>query len=236
MPDPNRFRDDPLLRLPGLATLAAARAAELQLMDEYGREIFDLWFSGKAPAEVVLDSRKWAAYMQADAGLGEQIDRHLTKFALRYRDDFFLRSPGANPVAPNQLYRISFHAEVGSTYGGYLTGYAQLHGSNRDVGDFQMEGMFSMAPAPGSGSELEFTFTNNLLIFNDKVDPNYKYNMDDVFANLAKKLGAASGGAPPKDYIVRIRWREPGPWTYRIPAAPSKPGAPDWLPQFPGRP
>src|ERR1039458_589140 len=72
MPDPNRFRDDPLLRLPGLATLAAARAAELQLMDEYGREIFDLWFSGKAPAEVVLDSRKWAAYMQAADRLHER--------------------------------------------------------------------------------------------------------------------------------------------------------------------
>jgi hypothetical protein len=96
-----------------------------------------------------------------------------------------------------------------------------------------MQGILSMALAPGS--DLEFTFTNNLMTFNDKVDPNFKYKTDAVFANLAKNLAAASGGAPPKDYILRIRWREPGPWTYSIPAAPSKPGAPDWLPQFPSR-
>ena len=227
--DPNRFRDDPLLRLSGQGILAAARA----YMDEYALEIFDLWFSGKAPGEVVFDSRKWAAYMQADAGLGAQIDRHLTRFALKFRDEFFLRSPDATPVASNQLYQTSFHAEVGPEFGGFRTGYSQLHGSNQAAGDFQMQGILSMALAPGS--DLEFTFTNNLMTFNDKVDPNFKYKTDAVFANLAKNLAAASGGAPPKDYILRIRWREPGPWTYSIPAAPSKPGAPDWLPQFPSR-
>lgn len=232
MADPNRLKDDPLARISAQGMLAAARA----YMDEYALEIFDLWFSGKAPAEVVFDNPKWAAYMQADAGLSSQIDRHLTRFALKYRDDFFLRSPGANPVASNQLYQTFFHAEVGSTYGGFKTGYAQLHGSNKDVGDFQMQGMFSMAPAPGSASELDFTFTNNLQTFNDRVDPNFKYKTDATFANLAKNLAAATGGAPPKDYILRIRWREPGPWTYGIPAAPSKTGAPDWLPQFPSRP
>ena len=232
MADPNRLKDDALVRATGQGMLASARA----LMDEYAVEIFDLWFSGKAPAEVVFDSPKWAAYMQADPGLSAQIDRHLTKFALKYRDEFFLRSPGANPVVSNQLYRTSFHAEVGSASGGYRTGYAQLHGSNKDVGDFQMEGMFSMAPAPGSGSELEFTFTNNLQTFNDRVDPNFKYKPDAVFANLAKNLAAATGGPPPKDYTLRIRWREPGPWAYNIPAAPSKSGAPEWLQQFPGRP
>jgi hypothetical protein len=232
MADPNRLKDDALARATGQGMLIAARA----LMDEYALDIFDLWFSGKAPAEVVFDNPKWAAYMKADAGLEGQIDRHLNRFALKYRDDFFMLSPGANPVALNQLYRTSFHAEVGSTYGGYRTGYAQLHGSNKEVGDFQMEGMFSMAPAPGSGSELEFTFTNNLLTFNDRVDPNFKYKPDAVFANLAKNLAAATGGAPPKDYTLRIRWREPGPWTYSIPATPSKSGAPEWLQQFPGRP
>jgi hypothetical protein len=226
----NRFRDDPLLRVSGQAMLTAARAA----MDEYAREIFDLWFSGKAPSEVVFDNQKWAAYMQADAGLSAQIDRHLTNFVLRFRDDFFMRSPRATPRLPNQPYQTSFHAEVGPTFGGYRTGYAQLHGSNLAAGDFQMQGTFSMAPA--LASNLEFTFTNNQMTFNDKVDPNFKYKTDAVFANVAKNLAAATGGPPPKDYILRIRWREPGPWTYSIPAAPSKPGSPDWLRQFPNRP
>jgi hypothetical protein len=50
MADPRyRFRDDPLLRVSGQGMLAAARA----YMDEYALEIFDLWFSGKAPSEVI---------------------------------------------------------------------------------------------------------------------------------------------------------------------------------------
>lgn len=223
----NSFRNDPLLRMSGQAMLAAARA----LMDEYALEIFDLWFSGKAPGEVIFDNPKWAAYMQADKGLEAQIDRHLTRFALKFRDDS-LRNPAAVPRAGllNQLYKTSFHAEVGPAYGGFRTGYSQLHGSNQAVGDFQMQGTFSMKPA--AGSTLEFTFTNNQMTFNDKVDPNFKYKADAVFANLARNLSASAGGPPPKDYILRIRWRESGPWTYSIPAAPGKPGSPEWLKQF----
>jgi hypothetical protein len=219
----NRFRDDPLLRGSGQGMLAAARA----YMDEYALEIFDLWFSGKAAGEVVFDSPKWAAYMQADQGLGAQIDRNLTTFALKFRDDFFKRSPAGKPVLSQQPYQTSFHAEVGPSSGGYRTGYSQLHGSNQSAGDFKMQGIFAMAPAVGS--KLEFTFTNNQMTFNDKVDPNYKYKSDAVFANLAKNLAATGKGPAPRDYILRIRWREPGPWTYSIPAAPSKPGSPDWL-------
>ena len=226
----NRLMDDPLVKASGQGMLAAARA----YMDEYAREIFDLWFGGRAPDEVVFDNPKWAAYMQADAGLGAQIDRHLTTFALKFRDDFFARSPGANPVVSHEPYRLTFHAEVGPPSGGFKTGYSQLHGSNQTVGDFQMQGTFSMAAA--AESKLDFAFSNNQMTFNDKVDPNFRYKTDAVFANLAKNLAMATGGPPPKNYILRIRWREAGPWTYSIPAAPSKPGKPDWLRQFPNLP
>ena len=227
----NRFRDDPLLRTAGQGMLAAVRA----YMDEYALEIFDLWFSGKAPSQVIFDNPKWAAYMQADQGLSAQIDRHLTTFALMSRDDFFRRSPaGLRPVLSNQPYKTSFHAEVGPALGGFKTGYSQLHGSNRDVGDFQMQGTFSMVPA--AGSKLDFTFANNQMTFNDRVDPNFKYKADAIFADLAKNLAAATGGPPPKDYILRIRWREPGPWKYSIPASTSRLGTADWLQQFPSIP
>ena len=63
-------------------------------MDEYALEIFNLWFNGKAPNEVIFDNPKWSAYMQADEGLGQQIDRYLIQFATKYRDDFFEVCPG----------------------------------------------------------------------------------------------------------------------------------------------
>jgi hypothetical protein len=230
MADPrNRFRDDPLLRVSGQGMLAAARA----YMDEYALEIFDLWFNGKTAGEVTFDNSRWAAYMQADQGLSAQIDRHLTIFAIKFRDDFFKRSPAGKPASPPQPYQTSFHAEVGPRSGGYRTGYSQLHGSNQSAGDFQMQGMFFIVAA---GSKLDFSFINNQLTFNDRVDPNYKYKSDAVFANLAKNLASASGGLAPRDYTLRIRWREPGPWTYSIPAAPSKPGSPEWLQQYPSIP
>ena len=213
------FGGDPVLRLSGQAMLAAARA----YMDEYALEIFDLWFGGKAPPEVIFDNSRWAAYMAADEGLGNQIDTQLTKFAREFRDKFF-QTPGAKGAmgALNQPYKLTFHAEVGQSGGGYRSGYSQLHGTDRTVGDFQIQGVFAMMPAGGPGSELEFRFLNNQMTFNDRVNPNYKYKSDAAFANLAKNLAAANGGPPPKDFTLRIRWREAGPWIYRIPAAVGK--------------
>jgi hypothetical protein len=214
-----QFGKDPVLKYSGKAMLAAARA----YMDEYALEIFDLWFSGTAPPEVVFDNPKWAAYMAADEGLAAQIDGQLTKFAREFRDKFF-QSPGANGAmgAVNQPYKLTFHAEVGSATGGYRTGYSQLHGTDRTVGDFQIEGVFAMMPSGGPAPDLEFRFINNQMTFNDRVNPNYKYKADAVFANVARNLAAANGGPPPKDFTLRIRWREAGPWVYRIPAAVGK--------------
>ncbi len=42
----------------------------------------------------------------------------------------------------------------------------------------------------------------------------------------------AMGQRPPKNYTLRIVWREPGPWVYEIPVEPSKTGA-DWLKPYP---
>jgi hypothetical protein len=198
-------------------------------MDEYATEIFDLWYSGKARDVEVFDNSKWAAYMQADRGLEQQIDHHLTMFAYQTRDDFFKRSlPGVKPVLTGQKYSLTFHAEVGSQYGGYRTGYAQLHGTNRSVGDFQIQGTFAMGP--GQPGKLNFTFTQNQMTFNDIVDPNFKYRSDATLADACKVMAVATGGLKPKNYTLRIRWREPGPWTYEINSTPSAPGTkPDWL-------
>jgi hypothetical protein len=95
-----------------------------------------------------------------------------------------------------------------------------------------MQGTFAVKP---SGSTLDFSFTNNQMTFNDRVDPNYKYKSDAAFAQLAKNLAASTGGPPPKDFTLRIVWREPGPWAYGVAAAASPPGKPEWLKTFPNR-
>src|SRR5262245_8878081 len=120
----NRFRDDPLLRGSAPVVLGAARAC----MDEYALEIFDLWFSGEAPCQVVFDSPKWAAYMQADKGLTRQVDEHMADFALKFRDKHFCKKDvriSQGPILQNRPYRTHLDAVVGSRDGGLCTGYSQ---------------------------------------------------------------------------------------------------------------
>lgn len=58
------------------AILVSARA----IMDEYARELFDLWYGGTAAAVVVLDNPKWAAYMKADKGLDVAFSNNVLAF------------------------------------------------------------------------------------------------------------------------------------------------------------
>jgi hypothetical protein len=213
------------------AMLASARA----LMDEYALELFDLWIGGKAPPEVIIDNKRWAAYMAADQRLSDQIDRHLIRYAQKYRDDVLSKPTcsGFSVNVSNQPYETSFHAEVGTTIGGLRTGYNVLHGSNRDAGDFQLKGF--LVTTPGARDTVIFSFINNKMTFNDKVDPNYKYSADASLETLAKNIKTALKGTPPRDFIVRIIWREMGPWRYEIPSRPIKTGSPDWLRTFNNR-
>jgi hypothetical protein len=205
------------------------------VMDPYAQEIFDLWFSGTAPDEVIFDSPKWADYMKADKGLERIIDDVLFRHAKFLRDEA-LR---AGKVLPDgridlrfQAYQVQFHGEVGTQTGGYNSGYAVLHGSNRAVGDVQVSGTISIEQASVKAPSLTVKYTNNVLTFNDIVDPNYQYGSDASFDRLARSMTRAMGQRPPKNYTLRIVWREAGPWVYEIPVEPSKTGA-DWLKPYP---
>ncbi|RDJ23303.1 hypothetical protein DWF00_21970 [Bosea caraganae] len=204
------------------------------VLREHAQELFDLWFSGEAKDVEVFDNQKWADYMRADKGLEGQIDEHLVRYAAFVRDE--AQSAGkvladGRVSLPFQPYKTQFHAEVGDASGGYVTGYAVLHGSNRDAGDFQMSGTVSIEPKRGDASKLFVKFTNNLLVFNDKVDPNYRYSSDVTFERLALNMSRALQARRPKSFIIRIAWSEPGPWVYEIPAQSPK-AVPGWLKSF----
>jgi hypothetical protein len=93
-----------------------------------------------------------------------------------------------------------FHAEFPENRG--YSGYALLHGSNKDVGDFLLTGFAEVQdavdPAPGDYDiELDLRF-----VFNDIVDPNYAYVMDRIRAVAADIVTLGQ----PKSYRLSIHW------------------------------
>lgn len=219
----------PAEKLAGQAMLAGIRAR----LDSYALDIFDLWYGGKAKPEEIFDSPRWAAYMQADKGLERQIDAHMVRFGMMKVDEYARFHPQKLLASfPEEMFETSFHAEVGGSAGGYASGYNLLHGSNRDVGDFQIAGRMRIDPGQDGGYVL--TTVQHVLTFNDKVDVNFRYASDATFANLTRNLARAAGTPQPRDFILRIRWRDPSRWQYDIPA-PSRTGAPAWLKSYPGR-
>lgn len=189
---------DPAFQLTAKAMLESARMS----MDEYACEIFDLWFNGKAPAEVIFDNPKWARYMGSERNLTRQIDRQLAAHAELLRPQVNL-SPG-RLQAP---VRLNFHAEVGSSHGEYRSGYDVLHGSNKSAGDFVITGRYTAIRSGAAGGPYIVKYEGLAFEFNDIVDINKKYKADVQFGQMAANMAKALGGLPPKDYILRIRWR-----------------------------
>jgi hypothetical protein len=216
---------DPAFKLTAKAMLETARRS----MDEYAREIFDLWFSGKAPAQVVFDNPKWAKYMSSEKNLTRQIDRALAAHAELLRPQV-----NASQGKLQGPLKLNFHAEVGSNFGEYRTGYDVLHGSNKSAGDFVITGKFTAARAGDAGEPYTVTYEELAFVFNDIVDINKKYKADVQFGQMAANMAKALGGLPPKDYILRIMWRVEKPCSYEFDAE-VKGAAPAFLKQWKNR-
>jgi hypothetical protein len=213
------------------ANEAAAVLAAIRLsMDEYAREIFDLWFGGKAPAEVTFDSPRWAAYMRAEPRLAQQIQTELAVYADLLRNE--IESSSSSRLA--RPFTRVFHAEVGSDVGGYKTGYDVLHGSNGAAGDFVISGQAIAVSSGPNGAACLVTYTNLQFVFNDIVDANRKYNSDSMGLNVAKNLATALHAPQPKDYMLRIKWAATAPVVIPVPPVVKGKG-PSWLKTFPNK-
>jgi hypothetical protein len=194
-------------------------------MDARAWDLFERWFHGKAPAEVVLADDTWAAYMRADQKLAAQIRRQLEVHADSLRDE------AKSATVARKPFKLQFQAETGSAQGGYVTGYEVLHGTNRSAGGFQVEGFYTIRPGAGLYSVV---YESLAYTFNDIVDANKRWSADVVFARTAANMAKSLRVGPPKDYTVRIRWMEQKAIT--IPVAALTPGAgPAWLKTFPNR-
>jgi hypothetical protein len=94
----------------------------------------------------------------------------------------------------------TFHAVFAENSG--FSGYALLHGSNKDVGDFTLTGFAEVQDAvdPAEGDydiELDLRF-----VFNDIVDPNPNYWMD----RIRNSIGNVFTLWQPRAYRLSIHW------------------------------
>ena len=205
--------------------LESARA----LMDDYAKEIFDLWFSGKAPAEVTLDNEKWANYMRAEKRVAEQIRNALSAHAELMRDEV-----NSSPGRLQNTFSWPFHGEVAGPSGGYRTGYELLHGSNRSVGDVGITGQYTAVRSGAPGSAYTVRYEGLAFVWNDIIDINKTYKMDIQLGRAAGNMALCLHAGPPKDYILHIKWR--AEYTMEVHVGPEVKGqAPSWLKTFPNR-
>jgi hypothetical protein len=160
-------------------------------MDNWGEMILGTWLYGDGHSHDIVDDPWWTDYMKAHVGLKQQILNELgplvTEFANR-------KKMGRFPIAH------TFHAEFPENSD--FSGYALLHGSNKEVGDFKLLGWADVGEAnePGLGAydiELELRF-----VFNDIVDPNGNYSSDRIRSRLANFLLLGK----PRSYRLSISW------------------------------
>ena len=188
--------------------------AEL-LQDPQGWQLFSTWASGTVPkdgddlGELILDDDDWADYMRKAPGLSDQINNKLGDFAGGVRAKMAMEDRDAlqGPV------KIKFHAEVGGKYGGYLTGYQILHGTNEDVGGLSITGTYRAQRTRKSSSfSYVVTFENLEYVWNDIEDHQSQYALDIAFDDYFKMLSVMGWGVPePQDYIVHIKWNPEAP-------------------------
>ena len=159
-------------------------------MDVQGETILGTWLYGGGVAHDVEDP-SWSSYMMAHEGLRRQILAHLRPTVQRMAG---VKKLGRFPLAER------FHVEFAENRG--FSGYALLHGSNRDAGDFLMTGFADVQEAvePAEGDydmELDLRF-----VFHDIVDPNGKYVMDRIRSAAADLVTRDQ----PKNYRLSIHW------------------------------
>ena len=201
------------------AAKLARKATQLAMGDKQGRQLLELWMSGAAPTEVTFADDEWGAYMRAEPHLAAQIQAKLQA------DAATLAIRAKQSGAISELYRATFHGEVGNSsttleIGGYFTGYQVLHGSAKQgaAGDVQIEGAVTASAGAGPAAGAVVTFDNLRFVWNDVIDPNPKYKADSVLANYAAwEKEYTTGGPKPRNYVVHIKWSAKAPVTIVVP-------------------
>lgn len=168
--------------------------------DWAGRAILERYLAGEGDW-YISNSPRWTEYMKASDKLRQQLRPKIVEQA---RALARLGVDTRFPVA------MSFPAELENGEG--IIGYQYLHGTNQDVGGFQIIGVAdvshdygecvqgeSVCRIPGATVTMHVQF-----LWNDIIDPNPKYGTDIVKAIIAEIISFGEAEA----YTISIAWTE----------------------------
>ena len=181
---------DPLGYPDGWNRLAYCENCIVSSFDSFGTERFDYawellfghWLGGNGAELDVFFDGYFTDYMNSNRLLNNQI---------RYWIWNYIRGFDGG------LINMRRHAVIEN---GYTTGYELLHGSNGEVGDFQMSGGFT------THIEGAYKIYNIDLVctWNDIIDPNHDYVYDTLLEWFVRRFSETT----PYDYVVRIKWNK----------------------------
>ena len=150
--------------------------------DKFGVAILTHWLYGGG-IEYVQKDGIWGTYMK---------DNDLLKTNVKN-----IVLPLADGIENGSSKQIDITTSMVIQNGEDIIGYQYLHGTNADVGGFQIKG--SVSKNKNGDVIYDLTYT-----WNDKIDPNVIYESDSKKAEYAKSIPFAN----PTDYTIRITWTD----------------------------
>src|SRR5665213_2250305 len=181
-----------LLDPSGLAagdTRSRSRGGDVQ-SDGAGRLIL-WWYLWGDGTELTIHANTYAPfvnYLESDPNLRFDVDKALNKRACELASAY---PNGGKDISVN----IQLHGEVANGEG--INGINYLHGSNKTVGDYMINGTANITRNADGHMTVRY---NNRYTWNDIIDPNPQYSTDTVKDKVAKIVSANRR----KAYRIRI--------------------------------
>ena len=157
--------------------------------DWAGRAILWRYLTGGGDWNIQNDSR-WTAYMEAN---------YLLKIYMKAELVQLLRNMCNKQTGYTYTFNITKPVEIENGEG--IIGYQYLHGTNSDVGDFQIKGTAVRGPG-GPDPRCCIVNFNVHYQWNDIIDPNPQYTTDDIKSIFAETITLGNAEA----YTIRIGW------------------------------
>ena len=149
--------------------------------DNQGIVILLHWLYGGGKELNYVNNMSWSKYMTANAILTKKIQKIVRGYCEQIK------------CGETKYINETFAMEIEN--GEQIIGYQYLHGTNADVGGFNINGTISKDKNGNAVVSLRYTW-------NDIIDPNFMYVTDSKKAEFAKNIPFAH----PTDYIIRISW------------------------------
>jgi len=151
--------------------------------DGAGRDILQHYLYGGGTPLNITNDKGWTEYLENDKMLTAKVSNLVIGYTSQVKN------------GDSKYFDITTSMEIEN--GEQMIGYQYLHGTNSDVGGFQMQG--TITKDKKGNATVAFTYQ-----WNDRIDPNFMYSSDSVKAKFAKSIPFAN----PQDYTIRIRWSD----------------------------